>query len=142
MNLNDLRKRMELVDLLAILDECILETQDILTGLIRSQIESGKSGDNSLPPYKSDKYALLKQKKGSKAPFGVVDLKFSGDFLNALEVKFFSKNVLVRSTDSKAAAIHAKYGFEFYQLSDENLTYYTQEVIQPLMLKKIRNVLR
>ncbi|MCK5017845.1 MAG: hypothetical protein KAS32_12350 [Candidatus Peribacteraceae bacterium] len=138
MTLNDLRIHFNSINILQLLDECILETEEILIGLVRSQIEGGFAGNNQLPPYKSDRYSVLKQKKGSKAPFGITDLKFHGNFLDKLKVKIFSKNLLIRSTDVKKSIILSKYGPEIYILNDENLSYYVNEVLQPLLLKKVK----
>ena len=118
--LNDLRARFRKVDLLKIVDECIIESKDTLLNLIRSQIEHGEDATGLLPEYINLKYSETKERMGSKAPFGITDLKFSGDFLKKLQLKRYSTNILIRSSDKKNSAILKRYGADINNIISLN----------------------
>lgn len=139
--LAELRKSARSIDLIAILDECILESKQSLFDLVRSQLAKGQSSVDYLPLYKNQKYALMKQQRGSIAPYGITDLKLTGKFQDRFTLRFSKYSFIIRSTDKKNSILLAKYGPEIFALNDDNLSYYVNEIIHPLMSKKIKNVL-
>lgn len=135
-----LRKKFRQVDLSSLLDECLVETEDILLSLVKSQLEKGETSIGLLsPPLKNDYYAKRKQIDGSKAPFGIPDLKKSGAFQNKFKIKKGKDSLIIRSTDKKAPELLKKYGPEIYELSPDNFEYYTNEILEPLLLEKVNN---
>ncbi len=137
--LKNLRAKYTKLDLDDVFQESVAETKSILIKLLRSQIESGEYPDNSpIGIYSSLAYAKRKQKMGSKAPVGVIDLKYTGKFLNRLVVKKYPRNYLIRSTDKKNSIILHRFGPMLFELSDQNLDYYINKFLLPTILKKIK----
>jgi hypothetical protein len=137
--LKNLRAKYTKLDLDNIFQESVAETKSILIELLRSQIESGEYPDSSpIGIYSSLAYAKRKQKMGSKAPFGIIDLKYTGRFLDKLVVKKYPRNYLIRSTDKKNSMILRRFGPMLFELSNQNLDYYINKFLLPTILKKIK----
>ena len=138
--IGQLRKKIKQLDLSDILDKCLVETSDILIALVKSQLELGQTSVGIITPtLKNERYAIKKQSDGSKAPLGIPDLKRTGAFYSKFKVRMFINSVRVRSTDKKASIILNKYGPEIYELNPDSLEHYLNNVIEPLMIKKIQN---
>lgn len=139
--LEQLRLSASKINILDLLDECIIETKEELFLLVRSQIESGQTSEDYLPVYSSDRYAVKKQQMGSKAPFGITDLKLTGNFLNKFVLRFSKYSFVVRSSDKKNKILLQRYGEEIFMLNEENMDKYVNEILQPLMVTKLKDVL-
>lgn len=137
--LKDLRAKYEKMDLLGVFQESVVETKSVILELVSSQIERGQTGTgDTIGIYISDKYADKKQEMGSLAPHGVIDLKYTGDFLNRLYLKVYPKNYLVRSWDKKNSELLKRFGSEIFELNPENLDHYVNNVLIPTILRKIK----
>lgn len=87
---------------------------------VREQLSEGKAGDNSaVGIYSSLRYANRKSKI-SKAPFGVVDLKLSGDLYADLFVELDLKSVTVDSKVDYSKYQIQRYGKRVYENNKEN----------------------
>lgn len=137
--ISQLRKTARKIDLIELIDACILETKEHLFNLVRAQLASGQSSEDYLPVYKSDEYSKRKQKLGSKAPYGITDLKLTGNFVDKFYLRVSKNSVIIRSRDKKNSKILEKYGPEIFALNEGNLSKYISEHLQPLLVKKIRN---
>lgn len=137
--ISQLRKSARKIDLIDLIDLCILETKDDLFNLVRSQLASGKSSEDYLPVYSSDAYAKKKKVMGSIAPYGITDLKLTGNFVNKFYLRLLKNSVIIRSRDKKNSKILKKYGPEIFALSDDNLTVYIDTILRPLMIKKLKD---
>lgn len=138
--IGEFRKKFRQVDLSDVLNRCLVETSDILLDLVKSQLEVGKTSIGFITPQlKNESYARQKQSEGSRAPFGIPDLKKTGAFYRYMKVYFGKDAVRIRSTNKKAPDILRKYGKEIYELNQDNFEYYINEIIEPLMIKKIEN---
>ena len=137
--LKDLRAKYEGMDLLGVFQESISETKSTILQLVSSQIERGQTGSGDIiGVYKSKEYADRKQDMGSLAPHGVIDLKYTGEFLHRLYLKVYPKSYLVRSWDKKNSALLRRFGTEIFELNSENLDYYVNSVLLPTILSKIK----
>ena len=87
---------------------------------VREQLSEGKAGnDAAVGIYSSLAYANRKAKI-SKAPFGVVDLKLSGDLYDNLFVKLDLKSVTVDSTVSYSKYQITRFGKIIYENTPTN----------------------
>jgi len=87
------------------------------------RIERGKNADgNKIGLLKSEPYARYKKSAGGIAPFGDVDLKYSGDFLSGLFAKRNNKTIIFGSTDEKSGMLQDKYGSNIFGLQEEQRT--------------------
>ena len=93
----------------------IVENQEEILDLNVAQLEKGEDAAGGLlqPPYKTEAYAELKQGApyNSKAPFGIADLKYEGDFYAGFVIIDRGNNVFgITSTDPKTSELEGKYG--------------------------------
>lgn len=137
----EVKERYNRIDIFQLLDECIIETSEILLDLNRSQLSVGiDSNNNKLEEYKSKTYSEFKVNViGSLAPLGVPDLKLFGDFYRNFKEKINESNIIITSNDSKTVKLEAQYGTDIFGLTNENLIYYSREIILPLLTKKIKD---
>lgn len=124
-----------------IVDSAIIETEKELLDLLRSQLSHGEKGDGQMPLYMNEKYAEYKQRIGSEAPFGIVDLKLTGNFQRKLRLIMTKKGARIRSYDKKKSELLNHYGKEIYELNVENQSFYFREILFPLIIKKVKDVL-
>ena len=120
--------------------ESMMEVKEEIIDLNTSQLEVGKlsTGDTIEPEYVFDSYSKLKKSKGSKAPFGVPDLKLEGDFYSGFETSKLSEGLELSSKDSKAPELERKYSKDIYGLTDKNKSE-AAEYIKPILINKILN---
>ena len=86
-------------------------------------------------------YAKRKKAKGGIAKLGLVDLKNTGDFYDAIFAKVESKFIEISSSDSKTNLLEKKYGDIIFGLND----YYKQkyfEILVPEIIDLIRKYLK
>jgi hypothetical protein len=88
---------------------------ELIADNVREQLSVGKAGDNAaVGVYSSLPYAKRKARI-SKAPFGSVDLKLSGDLYANLKVDISPTKVLVDSTVSYSKYQVKRYGERVYE---------------------------
>ena len=124
-----------------IVDLSIKESEEELLDLLRSQLSHGEKGDGQMPSYASEKYAEYKQKIGSQAPNGIVDLKLTGAFQDKLRLIMTKTGARIRSYDKKKSDLQNKYGVEIFELNAENQSFYIRQVLFPIIIKRAKNVL-
>lgn len=136
--LSGLRRSASQLNLGNLLDECIVETEQDLFKLIRSQLNLGKSSRGDLPELKNPKYRLKKMAMNPAAG-GRADLNLTGAFQSKFKLRFSKYSFIVRSSDKKAPALMRKYTADVMGLNDENMNYYINSIILPLLRKKIKD---
>lgn len=89
-----------------------------------ARIEKGLNVENSrIGLLRSEHYARLKKSMGGNAPFGDVDLKFSGSFLSKTFAKRNNKTIQFGSTDEKSEMLQEKYGqTPFFGINEDDRT--------------------
>jgi len=132
---------MSLSSLDEIVVETIKESEKELLDLLRSQLSHGEKSDGQMPSYANEKYAEYKQKIGSQAPKGIVDLKLTGAFQDKLRLIITKKGARIRSYDKKKSDLQNKYGVEIFELNAENQTFYLKQILFPIIIKKVKNVM-
>jgi len=136
-----LRALISLGSLDEIIVEAIKESEKELLDLLRSQLSHGEKGDGQMPSYSNERYAEYKQKIGSQAPKGIVDLKLTGAFQDKLRLIMTKTGARIRSYDKKRSELLNHYGKEIYELNAENQTFYLNQVLFPIIFKKVKNVM-
>jgi len=136
--LSGLRRSASRLNINDLLDQCIEESKEDLFKLIRSQLNQGKASYRDLPELKSLKYKKQKIALNPEAD-GRVDLKLTGSFQSKFKLRFSKYSFIVRSSDKKAVLLMRKYGTDTMGLSNENMDYYINSIILPLLRKKIKN---
>ncbi len=116
----------------------IVENQEEILDLNIAQLDEGvDSLGNLLMEYASEEYAQFKKALGSKAPFGIPDLKLEGDFREGFVLITEGNEFRIDSTDEKAGELAFKYGQEIYGLNEKSL-----EIARPFILESWLNQLR
>lgn len=101
----------------------VLENENFILDANTAQLENGKdSFDKLLWEYASDEYARFKQSIGSKAPFGIADLKLTGDFYSGFTLVVEGNEFRITSTDSKTSDLVSRYGEEIFGLTEKSIT--------------------
>ena len=122
--------------------KAISNTTAQLEEVQRDQMQVGENAEgNEIGKLRNPAYAKRKKQKGGIAKLGVVDLKNTGDFYDAIFAKVTSKFIEISSSDSKTNDLEDKYGEIIFGLND----YYKQkyfEILIPEIQDLIRNYLR
>ncbi|MBT3206949.1 MAG: hypothetical protein HN347_01230 [Bacteroidetes bacterium] len=105
--------------------ELALKVAQQNSGLIKERVQQqlivGENEDGQeVGRYKSERYANFKQRIGSLAPSGVVDLKLSGELQNKLKVGIFPTQYLINSLIDYSKYQIQRYGKKIYGLQKEN----------------------
>jgi hypothetical protein len=125
----------------SIIGDAIGETSDDYIGLVQSQLERGEDKDgNLLRPYAWKEYAEYKQRK-----FGTdkTNLKDTGSFYNKMFVSIDANTVTLKSADYKYTDlifVRKGYGEEVMMLNKSNKTAYTANSLQPMLVKRFKEL--
>ena len=124
--------------------QAMVENESQIVDLNISQIEQGVGADGAiLGEYASAEYADLKQSMGSQAPPGVVDLKLTGDFLEAFYAEPYvgsdidSSGLFIDSRDEKTEMLESKYT-QIFGIAPDNVDQ-VQDLILESLTNKIQN---
>ena len=128
------------------LDDFILtaikNTSTDLEDVQRDQMQVGENAEgNIIGKLRSADYAKRTKAKGGIAKLGVVDLKNTGDFYDAIFAKVESKFIEISSSDSKTNLLEKKYGDIIFGLNDYYKKIYF-EILVPEIIDLIRKYLK
>jgi hypothetical protein len=85
--LRELAEKAKKIDVKKLALQVVKDNAGLIKTRLTEQLTVGENGQSSdIGKYKSNWYARLKRNMGSQAPFGTVDLKYSGDLYKGLEV--------------------------------------------------------
>jgi len=113
----------------------IVENQEEILDLNIAQLESGKdSFGRLLDEYASDAYAQFKQSIGSRAPFGIPDLKLEGDFYSGFVLKADGDEFYITSEDEKRDKLVAYAGPDIFGLTEESLIEARQYILESFLI--------
>lgn len=141
MNIQELRKKAEELDVKGILDESIRDTKSSYIDRLNNQLDEGKHGYGFMSKYKSKEYSAIKRKMNPKAK-GRIDLKLTGAFRSKLYVRIMKYSLIARSRDGKNSQILKQYGAKVFILNDKNFKAYLNEDVFPIFNKKIKDGLQ
>lgn len=138
-------EKIQALDIKEAIVESVAETQYAPLGFVRGQLHYGEDGTGYQisPKYKSEGYALQKEELNPVPGLGTPDLFVTGDFYNSLEevVNKSAYSFTIDGTDEKAPKLELKYGDEIYALNDQNKEYYSNEILKPYLVSKIKTEL-
>lgn len=141
----DFNKRIQAVEIKPIIALCVEQSQYEILSFNRGQLYMGYgSNDNPLSPkYRSEGYAEFKQSQNPKPGLGTPDLFLSGAFYNSLQLDVNKSQMTftVSSKDEKAPKLERKYGEKIYGLDSENKGYFSQEILRPKIIDKLRTAI-
>lgn len=133
----ELYQRLINLDLMSIMEECVTETEDTFNNLNREQLRHGiDARGDSMPRYKSAKYAKMKRDMGSIAG-GRVDLLLTGDFFKSFHLNPIEMAAVPTPSDHKTEMLVKMYpSNDFLGLNDESMREY-RGVLHPLYIQKL-----
>ncbi len=134
----DMIDNIKAIDLKSIARTVMQKNADVFTEFNRQQMMEGKRKDGKnigdspgrRGYYQSLMYARDKQKKNSKAGFMNPDLYLTGAFQDSMYMNVKGEDIVMDSTDSKAADLLKDYGGTIYGLNEEKKPEFV-EVIMP-----------
>lgn len=111
-----------------------------IIGYNQANLQRGqyKQGD-FLAPYRSKYYAALKLKLN---PAGVTDLRLTGEYYRSLYLKVDRETFSILSDDEKDERLTTLYGADIKGVSTEHKTEFANEVVQPAMVKYLKETLK
>lgn len=113
-------------------------TSKELEEIQKDQMQVGENADGKIiGKLRSTSYARKKKQKGGIARFGLVDLKDTGDFYDAIYTKIEQKFIEISSNDDKTDELEAKYGKIIFGLND----YYKQKYFD-ILIPEIQTLIR
>lgn len=129
-----------------ILTEAMMDSEASIIDLNIDQIEHGIGGDGlSIGEYASEEYSQVKQAMGSKAPFGMVDLKLEGDFIDGIFIDKFNSSLgpslRIDSRDGKTEKLESKY-HNIWGIAPENEGLQNDEDITNIQKRIIDEIIR
>ncbi len=90
-------------------------------------------------PYKP---STIKAKKRKGQPTTRVTLRDTRAFHNAMYVVFDEEGFYITSSDTKTAALKAKYGDDIFRLTDENFNRVLRSHIRRELVKRLKTVIQ
>jgi hypothetical protein len=93
----------------------------LITDNVIDQLDVGIAGDGAaVGRYTTDYYSRFKRRAGSRAPFGTVDLKVSGDLYKGLRTDIKGTSVITDSKVSYSKYQIDRYGNRIYENTKSN----------------------
>lgn len=97
-----------------------------------------RNGDAITPEY-AESTIRYKQRKGQ--PTDRVTLQDTGQYHDTLKIRYEGEGFELYANDWKAGFLDKKYGKEIYGLQDEAARELADQVYQPRMIQKLKNLL-
>lgn len=118
--INNMLQSVLKIDLPQAVDNSFDATKKDYVGLQKDQMTLGLASDGEkIGKYQNEVYAAKKNAMNSKAGFGNVDLKLTGDFYSGIFADPRSEGIVVDSLDPKTEMLTEKYGEGIFTLADE-----------------------
>lgn len=141
LTLHEIQRRLKGFDLLAELQEAVIETSSDIITLNQGQMSLGKRADGSeITPSYSDLTIMLKDEKGQESRW--VTLRDKGSFWGDMFVDVNANSYSLSSADEKTEKLRKKYGDKIFGLtkeskSEEYIPYYLQPALQARITKRL-----
>ena len=114
--LRELAAKAKTINVRKLASDILKQNSGLITNKIEQQLTVGESGRGEVGKYKSPRYAAFKQRIGSQAPSGVVDLKLSGNLYKGLYVEFSGTSYDANSKVDYSKYQIKRYGKKIYEL--------------------------
>ena len=130
----EILQRLRALDLKEGAQFAVSENLEYIADLNRQQLSAGTDArGEALKKYSSNSYAKKKEALGSKAPYGVADLKLTGEFHESIEAKAGSAGVTLEATSKKTPWLLAR---DNYALG------LSEKSVETLRRDKLRDAIR
>lgn len=118
------------------------ENLSVMADMNREQLTFGINAEGgAVGAYRSEPYARFKMAIGARAPFGIPDLKLTGDFHSGIFAMRKGSDLTFGGTDSKTSMLTEKYD-SILGLTEENRTDVKDNYIFPIITKWLGQQLR
>ena len=138
----DLLENLQKVNINEIVKSSLINTTPALLRAQKKQMMAGKTakGENIKPELRSQEYAKQKKAKYQESPFGIPNLRDTGEFQQNIYLEVDSDSYKLDSTDIKSDKLKAKYGEEIFGLSENFIAEYTEKDLQPEFNRQITEI--
>jgi len=134
--------KVEKISINDLIQDTLYDTRTDYVHVQQDQLKHGLRQDGSIiGKYKNPAYASLKERLGSVAGYGNINLYLTGDFNKGVFAEVRDEGILAGSIDSKALDLEDRYGSDIFGLNDEYRVPFV-DVNRELFLKKIINGLQ
>lgn len=141
--LSELKSRLDKLEsgLNAIMQDAVSDTAKEFADLNRTQLTYGIGSDGKfLRKYQNESYKKKKQKMNNLPPFGVADLKLTGDFHKSITVNPIATKAVPTATDDKTELLIKHMGFSnALGLNEDSLKKY-RVILQPIVIRKFSEI--
>lgn len=122
MGLREVAKRAQKINVRQLALKVAQANEGLITDNIIDQLDVGIAGDNKIVGnYTTDSYSKFKRREGSKAPFGVVNLKLTGNLYEGLRTRVLATQVITNVIGVDYSKYQVKrYGKRIYENTPEN----------------------
>lgn len=123
------------------LREEIRNHEDVITGLIQTQLWMGVDGygNEIKPPYT---LTTVRYKKKKHQPYDRVTLYDTGDFYKSLRVEIEEDGFRIVSDDEKAQDLLDRYGEKVFRLMNESLMEIVRVYLRPALEKRMKEYVK
>lgn len=126
--LNSLQSESSESRLKQLISNIIMMNSTEILNMVKGRLKYGKGvNGGSIGTYKSNEYAVFKNKQNPLAGFGNVDLYLTGELSDNITVRRKGDRMEIISTDEKYSKIANKYGAYQFGLTDEQMQEFLQE---------------
>lgn len=126
--LNSLQTETSESKLKQLISNVIMMNSAEVLNMVKGRLKYGESvNGGSIGTYKSEEYAVFKNKMNPLAGFGNVDLFLTGELTDNITTRRKGDRIEIISTDEKYSKIAKKYGAYEFGLTDEQMHEFLQE---------------
>lgn len=138
----DLLENLQKVNVNEIVKRSLINTTPALLRAQKKQMMAGKTakGENITPELRSQEYAKQKKAKFQESPFGIPNLRDTGEFQQNIYLEVDSDSYTLDSTDEKSSKLKAKYGEEIFGLSENSMENYVEKDLKPEFNRQITEI--
>lgn len=138
----DLLENLQKVNINEIVKSSLINTTPALLRAQKKQMMAGKTakGETIKPELRSQEYAKQKKAKYQESPFGIPNLRDTGEFQQNIYLEVDSDSYTLDSTDEKSSKLKAKYGEEIFGLSENSMENYVEKDLKPEFNRQITEI--
>lgn len=138
------------VNLVAELPKMMLAEKEFAIMENQEQLQDGRTSQGidgaNLEAYSNLKYAIKKNQLNSRPEFGIADLRLTGAFYSAFDLKVDATTYTLFSDDGKSLELESKYGKFIFGLQTKSKGRWAKQIyknqIQPYITQKTGLIFR
>ena len=121
MDLQQLGRKAKAINIFGMALDNAKANSELISELNRQQLTVGEnSKGEKIGEYSTQRYSDFKKRIGSQSPFGVPDLKVSGNLYKELKTTVTEKDITINSSVDYSKYQEIRYGKNIYDLQDQN----------------------